>query len=218
MNPHFINRLFVLDVAYLKCMPTSKKIAKLVVSIGIKGILCIICLASVGAALVTYTSTVTVNPKLQLTSGATTASWFIYVNEQNQMRYLPGGFNEVTLATSDPTTYCFKVVTDSNKVCAVKVELTSTINASKFSKFQITMRSSTGDTWGDEPLYSDALGTNTVSNIDGLTPGSAAYVHQATSATKYYEIKVTYSYDLVGEDGQVPVTVQLTPLPRDSFT
>jgi len=54
--------------------------------------------------------------------------------------------------------------------------------------------------------------------MNGLTPGDAAYVHQAASTTKYYEIQVTYSYDKVNETSQIPVTFQFTPLPLDDFS
>lgn len=199
-------------------MVKKSKLFKLFVLLGFKGILCIICLASVGAALVTYTSSITATPTLQLTQGATTATWTLYINEVNQVRYLPGGFTEPTLNTADTTTYCFKVVTDTHKVCAVNVELTAAVDAAKFSRFDITVLSSTGGSWGAETLYSGATGTGTKTAIDGLTPGDAGYVHQASSSTVYYLIKVTYSYDLVDYNDAIPITVRLTPLPQDDFT
>ena len=98
--------------------------------------------------------------------------------------------------TGDTSTYAFEVVTDANKECAVEVELTSAMDASKFSNFDITVLSSTaGGTWSAEPLYTAPTGTTTMPSIDGLTQGAAAYIHQDISTTKYYEIQVTYSYD-----------------------
>lgn len=179
--------------------------------------LCILLLSATAVALVVYTTSVTITPVKQITLGITSNSWNVYVNEVNQVRYLPGGFSEVTLDTGDTNTYTAKVVTDSHKVCAVKIELTSAINSSKFSNFNITVRSSTGDTWTDETLYAEPTGLTTKSYIDGLIPGDVGYIHQTTSATKYYEIKATYSYDKVDETDQITVTFQFTPLPQDTF-
>jgi hypothetical protein len=191
---------------------------KLLTILGAKGILSVASLITIALALVAYTASVTVNPTQQFTIGATTASWTVYVNDVNQVRYLPGGFTEPTLNTGDSTTYAFKVVTDINKVCAIKIELNSTVDGNKFSNFNITMRSSTGGAWSDETLYAGATGPTTKSYINGLTGGDAGYVHQAASTTKYYEVKVTYSYDKVDTTAQVTVTFQYTPLPQDSFT
>jgi intein-encoded DNA endonuclease-like protein len=140
------------------------------------------------------------------------------VNDVNQVRYLPGGSAEPTLNTGESSTYAFKVVTDTNKVCAIKIELTSAVNGSKFSNFNITVRSSTGGAWTDETLYAGATGVSTKSYINGLTGGDAGYVHQAASTTRYYEVKVTYSYDKVDATAQVTATFQYTPLPQNSFT
>lgn len=199
-------------------MVNRRRIVSTFLVLGVKGILCLACLSVVAVALVTYTATVTVTPTQQLTTGAITASWTFYVNEVNQIRYLPGGFSESTLNASDSSTYALKVVTDSNKVCAVKIELTSVVSSSKFSNFDVTVRSSTGGAWGDETVYAASAGGTTKSFIDGLSIGDAGYIHQAQSTTKYYEIKVTYSYDKVDETTQVVVTFQYTPLPQDGFT
>jgi hypothetical protein len=199
-------------------MVNKRRILRIFASLGIKGILALVFLTTVTFALVTYTETVTVNPTQQLTVGATTASWTIYVNEIDQVRYLPGGFDEPTLSPSDPSTYSVKVVTDSNKVCAAKIELVSAVNSSKFSNFNITVRSSSGGAWSDEALYAGTTGGTTKTFIDGLVGGDAGYIHQAESTTKYYEIKVTYSYDLIDETSAVEVAFQFTPLPQDSFT
>ena len=104
-------------------MVNRRRIVTAFVALGIKGILCLSCLSIAVYALVTYTATVTMNPTKQLTIGETTASWLVYVNEVNQIRYMPGGLSEPTLNTSDTSTYALKVVTDSNKVSAVKIEL-----------------------------------------------------------------------------------------------
>ena len=131
---------------------------------------------------------------------------------------MPGDFSEPTLNTSDTNTYALKVVTDSNKVCAVKIELTAAVNSSKFSNFEVTVRSSTGGAWSDETLYAASTGATTKTYVDGLVSSDAAYIHQAVSTTKYYEIKVTYSYDKVDETAQIAITFQYTPLPQDNFT
>ena len=199
-------------------MVNKGRLAKLAVSLGIKGIICVICLSSVAFALVTYTSTVTTNPTVQLTQGATTDTWSIYVNEVNQVRYLPGGFSPSTLDTQDPATYAVKVVTDANKVCAVKVELPTAMDPAKFSRFDITICSSSdGVSWGSETLYAASTGATTKAAVDGLTPGDVGYIHQVISTTKYYEVKVTYSYDLVDNDAQIPMTFKFTPLPQNGF-
>lgn len=198
-------------------MADKRKIFKFFVSLGVKGLLCLVCLAAVGFALVAYTNSVTISPTIQLSIGETTASWTIYVNEVDQVRYMPGGFSQPTLSTGDSSTYSFKVTTDAYKVCAVKVELTTTINSTLFSEFQLTVLSSTGGAWGAETLYSAAAGLTTKDYVDGLTPGDAAYIHQDISTVNYYIIQVTYSYDLVSQDTQIPITFQFTPLPQDGF-
>ncbi len=198
-------------------MVTRRKLVKLFVSLGVKGIVCIVCLAAIGYALVTYSNSVTISPTIQLSIGETTASWTIYVNEVDQVRYMPGGFTQPTLNTADSTTYSFKVTTDAHKVCAIKVELVTAMDPAKFSKFQITVLSSTGDTWGAETLYSAATGATTKNYVDGLVQGDAAYIHQDLSTVSYYLVQVTYSYDLVSQSTQIPITFQFTPLPQDGF-
>ncbi len=144
------------------------------------------------------------------------------MNDVDETRYLPGsgspaGSAEPTFNSSDTSTYAIKVVTDADKVCAVKIDLTSAVNSSKFSNFNITARFWTGAAWADEPMYDAATGSTTKSYIDGLSAGDAGYIHQAVSTTRYYLIKVTYSYDLVDATDQVTVTFQYTPFPQDSF-
>jgi len=171
----------------------------------------------IAVAFVTYTGTVTITPAQQFTIGVTTDSWIIYVNDVNEVRYLPGGSTQPTFNASDSDTYAFKVVTDADKVCAVKVELTSAMNSSKFSKFEITAEYWNGSAWNVETLYDAATGSTTKSYIDGLASGDAGYVHQRTSETAHYLVKVTYSYDQVDETTQMTATFQYTPLPQDSF-
>lgn len=185
--------------------------------LGLKGILCLASLTVIALALVVYTATVTIHPTRQFLIGATSSSWIVYVNDVDKVRYLPGGLVEPTLNEGDPNTYAFKVVTDASQVCAVKIELTSAVNSSKFSKFQITVKFWTGNGWADEILYAAPTGEQTKPYIDGLVPGDAGYVRQALSTTRYYLIKVTYSYDIVDETEHATVTFNYTPLPRDSF-
>ncbi len=198
-------------------MASKRKLTKLFVALGVKGVICLVCLAAVTFALVTYTNTLTISPTIQLAIGETTASWTIYVNEVNQVRYMPGGFSQPTLNTADSTTYSFKVTTDAHKVCAIKVEMPTAMDPALFSKFQITVLSSTGGAWATEPLYSAATGVTAKNYVDGLTPGDAAYIHQDLSTVSYYLIQVTYSYDLASQGTQIPITFQYTPLPQDGF-
>ena len=131
---------------------------------------------------------------------------------------MPDQFTPPTLDTDNTGTYSFKVVTDANKVCAVKVEFVTAMDLLKFSKFDITVSSSTGGAWGTETLYAASTGGTTKDAVDGLIQGDAAYVHQTNSDIKYYEIKVTYSYNLVDDNNPIPVVLKLTPLPQSSFT
>lgn len=192
--------------------------------LGVKGLLSLLLLTTCALALVSYMASVTVTPTQQFTEGATSATWTVYINDEDQVRYLPGsgspsGSQEPTIDAGDSGTYAFKVVTDADKVCAIKIELTAAVNNSKFSKFEITLErwNSTGSAWEPENLYDAATGSTTISYIDGLTGGAAGYVHQSASATEYYLVKVTYSYNLVDETTQVTATFQYTPLPQDSF-
>lgn len=183
--------------------------------LGVKGLLCLTSLAAVALALIAYTAVVTINPTLQFTIGATSSSWKVYINDVDKVRYLPGGSTEPTLNAGDPNTYAFKVVTDSSQACAVKIELTSAVDGSKFSKFQITVKYWDGTGWVDETLYETPTGSTTKPYIDGLTLGDSGYVRQAPSTTKYYLVKVVYSYDLTDETSQVTVSFKYTPLPQE---
>ena len=145
MYSDFINRLFTRRFSCtLNDILKKSKLVKLFFSLCINGIICLICLASVVVALVDYQGTVTTSPTRQLTVGTITDAWTIYVNEVNQVRCVPDQFTTPTLDTDNTGTYSFKVVTDANKVCAVKVELVTAMDPLKFSKFDITVSSSTG--------------------------------------------------------------------------
>lgn len=199
-------------------MSDKAKIRRPSVSSIIKILICLICLASVSFGLVTYTNGMTSSPPQQLSVDVSTATWTVYVNEVNQVRYMPGGFSEPTLNTGDASTYAFKVATNENNVCAVKVELTSAVDASKFSQFDITVLSSTaGGTWNSEPLYTAPTGTTTTVSINGLIPGDVAYIHQGASTTKYYLIQVTYSYNQVADNTPMPLTFAFTQIPTAGF-
>lgn len=201
-----------------------KTLRRVVSVLGLKGILSLFFMATVAVALVTYTADITVTPTQQFSSGAASASWTIYVNDVDEARYLPGsgspaGSSQPTFDSGDSSTYAFKVVTDSARVCAIKLELTSQVDNSKFSKFQVTALrwNSVSSTWDSETLYAGATGSTTKSYVDGLTPGDVAYIHQSAGSTEYYAVKVVYSYDLVDTTTQITVTVQYTPLPQSSF-
>lgn len=185
--------------------------------LGIKGALCIIFMTMIVLALIVYTVSVSITPTLQFTTGAASSSWTVYINDVNKERYLPGGMAEPTFNAGNPDSYAFKVVTDANQVCAVKIELTSAVNASKFSNFNITIEYWNSVAWVSGTLYNAATGSTAKSYINGLTAGDSGYVHQDLSTTGYYLIKVTYSYDKVGETTQVASTFQFTPLPQNSF-
>ena len=82
----------------------------------------------VTTALVVYTSNATATETKQLTLGyAIPAAWIFYVNEVNQIKYMPGNASSgnftATFSAVDPSTYAFKVVTDADRVCAVQIDL-----------------------------------------------------------------------------------------------
>jgi hypothetical protein len=194
-----------------------RTIRRLRAMLGVKGFLCLASWIMIALALVSYTADVSIIPTQQFTLGATSDSWTVYVNDVDKVRYLPGGFGEPTFNASDINTYAFKVVTDGNQVCAVKIELTSVVNSSKFSKFQITVKYWDNAVWSNETLYQNPTNNTTKAYIDGLTSGDVGYIHQSLSVTKWYLICVLYSYDQTDETTQVTVTFKYTPLPQDSF-
>jgi hypothetical protein len=188
------------------------KIRKITAVLGIKGLLAAASLTTIALALVVYTASVTMAPTMQFTLGATTASWNVYVNQVNEVRYLPGGNS----APVDSSTNAFRVTTDANKVCAVQIQLTSAMSSALFSNFDITVSYWVGGTgWVTATLYTTATGSTTMSSIDGLTT-NAGYIQQAASADTYYLVKVTYSYDLVDTTTPVTAIFQYTPLPADA--
>jgi hypothetical protein len=181
--------------------------------LGLKGYLATGSLLTIALALVIYSASVTVNPTQQFAVGSSSDSWTIYVNELNQMRYLPGGFSEPAFDSGNPSTYAFQVATDAEKMCAVKIELISSMDSGKFSNFDITVDYWTGAEWAPATLYDSATGTITITEINGLSVGASGYIHQAVSTTIYYLVKATYSYDLVDDTTQITATFQYTPLP-----
>jgi len=200
-------------------MKTLKR--KCLTILGLKGILCLASLSMICFALVTYSSTVTINPQFLFTNGADSDSWKMYVNDVDKVRYLPStgtpaGSQEPTFDETNSSTYAFKVVTDADQACTVKIELTTVVDNGKFSKFDITAKYWSGSAWEDETLYVDPTGGTTKSYIDGLAVGDAGYIHQTTSTTRYYLIKVTYSYDIVDETTSMTVTFRYTPTPQDA--
>jgi hypothetical protein len=190
------------------------KIKKIGAILGIKGVLSIVSLTTIALALVVYTASVTMTPTQQFTIGASSDSWTVYINDVNEVRYLPGANSEPTFDSGDTGTYAFRVATDANKGCAVKIELTSAIDSGKFSNFDITVSYWTGAAWASANLYDAATGSTTITEIDGLSAGAAGYIHQAASTTIYYLVIVTYSYDQVDTTTQVIATFQYTPLPQ----
>jgi len=199
------------------------KFKKLGAVLGLKGILCIAALTIVALALVNYTTTVTITPVKPFTQGATTDDWTIYVNDVDQVRYLPGEGTPAgsTVPASSPNggsdTYAFKVDTDAGRSMAVNITLTSAVDNTKFSKFEITVMfwntTPSPATWEAVTIYDAATGGGIKSYIDGLT-NDYGYIQQSVSTSRYYLIKVTYSYDLVETTTAISVDFNYTPLPQ----
>ena len=187
------------------------KIRKIRALLGIKGLLAIASLTTVAMALVVYTASVTITPTSQFTLGVSTQSWTVYVNEVNQVRYLPGGD---TPPATGATGNAFSLDT-TNKGCAVQIELTSAMDSGLFSNFDITVMyyDPLIPGWTSAQLYDSATGGSPITSIDGLTT-NAGFIRQAsgTGATSYL-IRVTYSYDIVDDTTGVTATFQYTPLP-----
>ena len=200
------------------------KFKKLGAVLGVKGILCIAALSIVALALVSYTSRLTIMPVKQFTLGASVGDWTIYVNDVEQVRYLPANASAAPLGsgkpgnpTDDPSKFSFKVVTDENKVCAVKIELTAPANSTvNFTTFEIRVLIWGATDWQSIDLYAAETGTTTKDFINGLIPGDAGYIHQAIPEADYYLIQVTYTYN---DDATALVYVDFkyTPLPQDSI-
>ena len=196
------------------------KIKKLGAVLGLKGILCIAALTTVALALVNYTTTVTITPVKPFTQGATTDDWTIYVNDVDQVRYLPGEGTPAgsTVPASSPNgadTYAFKVDTDAGRSMAVNITLTSAVDNTTFSKFEITVSfwNATDSSWDDATLYNAQTGGSAKSYIDGLT-NDYGYIRQSVSTSRYYLIKITYSYDLLETTTAISVDFNYTPLPQ----
>lgn len=160
-----------------------------------------------------YTTTISIQPYKQLSQGVSSASWTIYVNEVNQVQYVPGATTEPTFNANDATTYAFNVTTDANKACSVEIGLTEAVSSSDFSSFQITVLYWTGSAWSPATLYTSATGSITMSYIDGTT-STPGYIQQAVSTSMYYLVAITYSYNLVDSTTPISVNLQYTPLPQ----
>lgn len=171
---------------------------------------------AIAVTLFSYTTTVTIQPYKQLSQGASSASWTIYVNELDQVQYVPGATSEPTFNANDVSTYAFNVTTDANKVCAVEISLETAMSSSDFSSFQITVLYWTGSAWAPAQLYTAATGSTPLSYIDGLT-STPGYIHQDISTSTYYLVAITYSYNLVDLTSPYTVNLQYTPLPLSSF-
>jgi hypothetical protein len=187
------------------------KIRKIRALLGIKGLLAIASLTSIALALVVYTTAVTINPASQFTLGTTSDTWTAYVNEVNEVRYLPGGDTQ----PSDNSAYAFRA-TSNGKACAVQIELTSAVDSSLFSNFEIRAYQwvPATSTWAAATLYDSATGGSSIGYIDGTDPTPAVgYIQQGASSDLYYLIYVTYSYDLQDTLNPITVTFQYTPLP-----
>jgi hypothetical protein len=185
------------------------KIRKIRALLGIKGLLAIASLTTIAMALVVYTAAVTITPTTQFTLGASTDSWNVYVNDVNQVRYLPGG----STPPVDTSTYAFSLDT-TNRGCAVQIQLTAGMSSSLFSNFDITVMYWLGGSgWTSAQLYDSATGGSGISSIDGTTT-NAGFIRQTLgTGTTYYLVQVTYSYDLVDTTTAVTATFQYTPLP-----
>ena len=183
------------------------KIRKIRALLGIKGLLAVASLTSIALALVVYTASVAITPTTQFTLGTASDSWNIYINEVNQVRYLPGGS-----ILPDSSSFAFRLDT-TNKGCAVQIELTSAMSNGLFSNFDITVMYWDGSAWASAQLYNSATGGSTISSIDGTTT-NAGFIRQALgTGTTYYLVQVTYSYNLVDTTSAVTATFQYTPLP-----
>jgi len=194
---------------------------KLKAALGTKGLLCIASLITIALALVYYTAVVTITPYKQFIIGATTDEWTVYVNDVDQVRYLPG---EGSPDGSTPPgnapnggsdTFAFKVVTDASRACAVNITLESPVDSSKFTKFEIRVMYWDTATvkWVDATIHDSPSGGGTKTYIDGLT-GDFGYIQHPVSTSLYYLMKVTYSYNITDSTTAMNVTFTYTPLPQ----
>ena len=137
------------------------KIKKLRMTLGVKGFLCLLALVSIATAMVSYTSEISATPIQQFTVGSSSYKWDVYVNENDQVKYLPGDTTLPLLNTASALTYAFKVDTDASKVCAVKIELTTPVDDAKFSNFNITVLrwDDINAKWVSEKIYAGPTGS-----------------------------------------------------------
>ena len=170
---------------------------------------------AVAIELFSYTATVTIQPIQQLSQGASSSSWSIYINQEDQTQYVPGANSEPTFDQSNTGTYAFNVTTDANKVCAVEINLETAMSSSDFSSFQITVLYWDGTEWSPATLYNAATGSTTIPYIDGTT-STSGYIHQAISTSTYYLVAITYSY-LAETTSPYTVNLQYTAIPLSSF-
>jgi len=198
------------------------RMRKIRLLIGVKGILSIACLTTVALALVVYTASVTMNPTLQFSQGANEVTLDLYLNEVDQVRYMPGGTAEPTLPEdTDLTTHAFKVVTDGNRVCAVAINIQSAVS-SRFSKFDIRVKywvDGTPGSWQYADLFESAKGSVPKTWINGGDAIDIGYVYQGPSLTRYYILEVTYTYDISDEAdfAQETAVFEFTPYAASGF-
>jgi len=189
--------------------------------LGVKGIICLVALIAIVIAQLTYTATVNITlGQTGYGQGKSTESWTIYENDIDEVRYLPGagtgGNATPTFNAGDSNTYAFKVTTDTVKGMAVKIELVDYTKTENFTKFEITaMWYNSG--WQIAQLYDGPTASaGTISFINGKTSGASGYVHQARStSTRYYLIKVTYSYPTTASAPSIQF--RYTPTPEDTL-
>jgi hypothetical protein len=197
------------------------KMRKIRLLIGVKGILSIACLTTVALALVVYTASVTMTPKFQFSQGATADTWDLYLNEVDQVRYMPGGVVAPSSPLeTDPNSYAFEVVTDGNKVCAVAINIAEAVS-SKFVKFDVRVKywDSVASAWLYAELFESATGSASKAWINGLDVLDVGYIHQELSLTRFYLVEVTYTYDINDESDFLQETAmfEFTPYAASGF-
>ena len=187
------------------------RIRKIRALLGVKGLLAIASLTSIALALVVYTTAVTMTPASQFTLGTSSDSWDVYVNEVDEVRYLPGGDTQ----PEDNSVFAFRVTTNAGKDCAVQIELTSVVDSDLFSKFEIRVSQWVPATssWASATLRDAATGGSIKTYINGLVSGDIGYIQQTGTYDIYYLVEVTYSYDLDDVLDPITATFQYTPLP-----
>lgn len=197
---------------------------KLRAALGVKGFLCVASLITIALALVYYTAVVTINPYRQFIVGATTDDWRVYVNDIDQVRYLPGdgtpagSVTPVGVPPSDGnvSTFAFKVWPDASRACAVNITLDySSTDLANFSKFEIRVMywNTLSAGWEKATIYNASSGGPTKDFING-TAADFGYILQSVSTELYYLMNVTYSYDIADYATPFNVTFSYTPLPQ----